>query len=78
MSLQEEQDGGKGEISKGTPQYWIQFGFPQHENDLVTLGGAQQSASKIIKGLEHLSYEVLTGLRLLNLVKRRLNNVYKY
>ena len=36
---------------------WVQLWAPQYERDVDTVEKVQQSAKKIIKGLEHLSYE---------------------
>ena len=38
-------------------EYCVQFWAPQFTNDRDLLQGVQQRVTKIIKGLEHLSYE---------------------
>jgi len=53
-------------------EYCIQLWNPQHRKDMDLLEQVQRRATKIIKGMEHLSYEKM--LRQLGLfrVKRRL------
>ena len=51
----------------------VQFWAPWYERDMVLLEQVQQSATKMIKGLEHLSYEEeLRELELLSLENSRL------
>ena len=63
--------------------YSVQFWMPQFKKVRDLLEGVQQKATKMIKGLEHLSYEErLSNLYLFSLGKRRMRgnliNVYKY
>ena len=56
-------------------EYWVQMWSPQYKRDIDLLEHFQRKATKMVQGIEYLSYkDRLRVLGLFSLKKRRLQN----